>query len=105
MHTPTDQAEQRTTASSTPEGAPSGASPLNGPYRMARRVGVSVVGSTVLLVGVVMLVTPGPAFVVIPVGLGILSLEFEWAQRWLDKVKDRVAKVLPARDRNAPSND
>ena len=57
-----------------------------------------------LLVGIVFLVTPGPAFVVIPVGLGILALEFEWAARWLVKIKDRVNRALPsARDRNTPA--
>lgn len=66
-----------------------------GAWRMARRVGVAVVGSLVLGVGVVLLVTPGPAFVVIPIGLGILSLEFDWARRWLHKVKERIGDVLP----------
>jgi uncharacterized protein (TIGR02611 family) len=42
-------------------------------------------GFTLLLAGVVMLVLPGPAFVVIPVGLALLSLEFCWAQRLLDR--------------------
>lgn len=58
------------------------------PLRLARRIGIGVVGSAVLGVGVIMLVTPGPAFVVIPMGLGILALEFEWARRWLDRVKE-----------------
>jgi tellurite resistance protein TerC len=69
---------------------------LQRPYRIARRLGVTLVGSAVLLVGLVLLVTPGPAFVVIPIGLGILALEFEWAARWLDKIKDRIQRVAPA---------
>ena len=32
-----------------------------------------------------MLVTPGPAFVLIPIGLAMLSLEFVWAERLLEK--------------------
>jgi uncharacterized protein (TIGR02611 family) len=44
-----------------------------------------VAGFTILLAGVVMLVTPGPAFVVIPIGLGILSLEFAWAEAMLER--------------------
>ena len=43
-------------------------------YKAARRIVIGIVGATVLLIGVVMLVTPGPALVVIPVGLAILSL-------------------------------
>ncbi len=42
-------------------------------------------GFTLLLAGVVMLVLPGPAFVVIPIGLALLSLEFCWAGRLLDR--------------------
>lgn len=65
-----------------------------GPLRMVRRVGVAIVGFAVLAVGVVLLVTPGPAFVVIPIGLGILSLEFEWARRWLKKAKEYARNLM-----------
>jgi tellurite resistance protein TerC len=51
--------------------------------KVVRRVIVSVVGATVLLIGVALLVLPGPAFVVIPVGLAILATEYAWARRWL----------------------
>lgn len=49
------------------------------------RVLLVLVGFTVLLAGLAMLVTPGPAFVIIPIGLAILSLEFVWAERLLDR--------------------
>lgn len=55
--------------------------------RTARRVVVSVVGVTVLVVGIALLVLPGPAFVVLPIGLGILAIEFEWARRLLRKAR------------------
>lgn len=61
-------------------------------YRFARRIVIGVIGVTVLLAGVVMLVTPGPAFVVIPIGLGILGLEFAWARRWLARVRERISE-------------
>jgi uncharacterized protein (TIGR02611 family) len=66
----------------------------SGPLRLARRIGIGVAGSAVLGVGIVMLVMPGPAFVVIPLGLGILALEFEWARRWLDRVKAYARDAL-----------
>lgn len=44
-----------------------------------------VVGLTLLLGGIAMLALPGPAFVVIPIGLAILALEFAWADRLLEK--------------------
>ncbi len=49
------------------------------------RIGFGVVGTAVLVGGVVMLVTPGPAFVLIPIGLAMLSLEFVWAEKLLEK--------------------
>ena len=55
--------------------------------RAARRVIITVVGSTVLVVGVLLLVLPGPAFIVIPLGLAILALEFDWARRLLRRVR------------------
>jgi uncharacterized protein (TIGR02611 family) len=49
------------------------------------RWGFVLLGVAILAVGVAMLALPGPAFVVIPVGLAILSLEFAWAERLLEK--------------------
>ncbi len=60
-------------------------------YKAARRVVVAVVGATVLLLGVVMIVTPGPALVVIPVGLAILSIEFAWARHWLRRLREAIS--------------
>jgi len=56
-------------------------------WRQARRFVVLVVGLLVLAIGVALLVLPGPAFVVIPMGLGILSIEFVWARVWLTKIR------------------
>lgn len=58
----------------------------------ARRVVIAIVGTTVLALGVALLVLPGPAFVVIPTGLAILAIEFVWAKRWLRKVKRFVKR-------------
>lgn len=60
-------------------------------YKAARRIVVAVVGATVLLLGFVMIVTPGPAFVVIPVGLAILSIEFAWARHWLRRLREAIS--------------
>ena len=59
----------------------------------ARRVIVIVVGFTVLVVGVAMVVLPGPAVVVIPIGLAILATEFIWARKLLDRVKERLKRL------------
>ena len=73
-----------------------------------KRIITIIVGFTVLLVGVALIVLPGPAFVVIPVGLAILSVEFAWARRWLQKAKDMAAKAVAGRKKNGngtPAND
>jgi tellurite resistance protein TerC len=67
--------------------------PLYAPYRMAKRIAIGIVGGSVLVVGICMIVLPGPAFVVIPVGLGILGIEFAWARSWLRKVKVKAEEV------------
>jgi tellurite resistance protein TerC len=51
------------------------------------------VGGTVLVVGFAMIVLPGPAFVVIPAGLGILAIEFAWARSWLRKIKAKAQSL------------
>ena len=67
--------------------------PLYVPYKVAKRIAIGIVGGSVLLVGVAMIVLPGPAFVVIPAGLAILSLEFAWARIWLKKVKAKAESM------------
>lgn len=56
--------------------------------RQARRVIVLVVGLTLLAIGIAMIVLPGPAVVVIPLGLGVLGTEFLWARRLLHRLKE-----------------
>jgi uncharacterized protein (TIGR02611 family) len=57
-----------------------------------KRIAVVVVGGTVLLLGIALLVLPGPAFIVIPLGLAILAAEFAWARRWLRKARNLLPK-------------
>jgi tellurite resistance protein TerC len=75
----------------------------NVPYRTPRRVMVAVIGGTVLLVGVAMMVLPGPAFIVVPVGLGILGLEFAWARYWLRRLRTKARELAASvRGRQRP---
>ncbi len=46
-----------------------------------------------------MIVTPGPAIVVIPVGLTILSIEFAWARTWLKRLRESISS-LNAKERD-----
>jgi uncharacterized protein (TIGR02611 family) len=70
--------------------------------KVVRRVIVSVVGGTVVLIGIALLVLPGPAFIVIPVGLAILATEYAWARRWLKKARRMASNVVSGRDSAAP---
>jgi tellurite resistance protein TerC len=62
--------------------------------RLLWRSLVLIVGFVVLIIGCALLVLPGPAFLVIPAGLAILALEFDWARRWLERVKRVTSNVL-----------
>jgi tellurite resistance protein TerC len=57
-------------------------------YREARRIVVLVVGLTVVLIGIALLVLPGPGVILIILGLSILAIEFVWARRWLKRLKE-----------------
>jgi uncharacterized protein (TIGR02611 family) len=70
--------------------------------KVVRRVIVSVIGATVLVIGVALLVLPGPAFIVIPIGLAILATEYAWARRWLKKVRRMASSVVSNRSRERP---
>jgi uncharacterized protein (TIGR02611 family) len=63
---------------------------LRSTYIMIRRGVVFVLGASIVLVGVVMVVTPGPAIIVIPAGLALLATEFLWARRLLTHLKERI---------------
>ena len=52
-------------------------------------------GCALLVVGGVMLVTPGPGWLTIAAGLALLATEFVWAKRLLDELKRNAAKLKP----------
>ena len=65
-----------------------------------KRLIVAVFGITILIVGIAMIVLPGPALVVIPLALGILATEFVWARRLLQIVKERLQRYADNRRNN-----
>lgn len=65
-------------------------------YRQARRVAVIIIGASVLLIGIAMLILPGPAVIVIPIGLSILGTEYLWARKMLRRAKEQVRRVSDA---------
>ena len=67
--------------------------PLFGTYKIAKRIAIGIVGGTVLVLGIVMMVTPGPGIAGIAAGLGILAIEFAWARIWLKKIKAKSKQM------------
>ena len=57
------------------------------PVRLLRRIAVTVVGTVILAVGVVLLVAPGPGLVVIALALAVFAIEYQWARRHLATVQ------------------
>lgn len=62
-------------------------------YKRARRLVRLVTGGTVFFVGVLLIVLPGPAFVVIPLGLAILAGELIWARVLLKRVMYHINRI------------
>lgn len=66
--------------------------------KQVKRVIIAVIGFTVLAIGLVMVVLPGPALLVIPVALGILATEFVWAKNLIKKVKSKFSNKNKAKE-------
>jgi len=65
--------------------------PIKETYKVAKRIIVTVVGLSILVIGIVMIIAPGPALILIPVGLAILGLEFAWARHWLKRLRQGIS--------------
>ena len=58
-----------------------------------RRIFLILAGFTLLLLGIIMIFTPGPGTPVILMGLGLLAAEFVWARRIVDRIKRESARL------------
>lgn len=61
--------------------------------KQIKRLIIGIIGTSILIIGIAMIVLPGPAFIVIPVGLSILATEFLWAKKLIDKFKDKFEEM------------
>lgn len=59
----------------------------------AKRYLKIVAGFTLLVLGIVMIVTPGPGWLTILLALGVLAAEFVWARRLLDRIKEQGMRI------------
>ncbi len=60
--------------------------------KRVKKLIVAVVGSTILFIGLLLIFLPGPAFIIIPIGLAILATEFVWARNLLERVKKLIKR-------------
>ena len=58
--------------------------------RTARRLLIALGGGAIVALGLLLIVTPGPALLVIPAGVGVLALEFETPRRWRERLAMRI---------------
>ena len=61
--------------------------------KQIKRIFIGVIGTTILIIGIAMIILPGPAFIVIPLGLSILATEFLWARKIMDKFRDKLKQL------------
>jgi uncharacterized protein (TIGR02611 family) len=64
--------------------------------QQVRRVFLILAGFTLLLLGIIMIFTPGPGTPVILMGLGLLAAEFVWARRIMDRIKRESVRLKDA---------
>ncbi len=72
--------------------------------KQVRKFIVIIIGFSMIAIGLVMVVLPGPAFIFIPAGVAILATEFIWAKKLLQKVKERLKKKDEVKEK-PPNNE
>jgi hypothetical protein len=71
--------------------------------RNGKRIGITVAGFAVVLAGVALLVLPGPGWLLIFAGLAILSTEYLWARRLLEKAREKAGQAKDAVFKTKPA--
>jgi len=62
-------------------------------YKQIRKLVIFLIGISIVLIGCVLFFTPGPAIIVIPIGLAVLATEFIWAKKLLKKFKETTSSI------------
>lgn len=64
------------------------------PVKILRRIIIVIIGFPLLLIGIILIPLPGPGLLVCLIALFILSLEFSWANRYFEKAKYELKKII-----------
>ncbi|MBX4201576.1 PGPGW domain-containing protein [Candidatus Saccharibacteria bacterium] len=75
---------------------------MNKAYRAARKAAIAVLGFSIIIVGLALLVLPGPGILVIIAGLAVLAIEFTWAERHLNTLKSKASQAAKKVTRKKP---
>ncbi|QYJ96096.1 PGPGW domain-containing protein [Shewanella alkalitolerans] len=59
---------------------------------MLRKTVITVIGGALCLLGLALVILPGPAWLLLPIGLAVLSLEYHWARGWLKKSQKQMTR-------------
>ncbi len=62
--------------------------------RVIKKLIISIIGSLLLIIGIIMIIVPGPAYLIIPAGLGILGTEYLWAKRLHQRINESIYKFF-----------
>jgi 5-bromo-4-chloroindolyl phosphate hydrolysis protein len=62
-------------------------------YKQIRKLAIFLIGISIVLIGCILFFTPGPAIIVIPIGLAVLATEFIWAKKLLNKFKETTCSI------------
>lgn len=73
-------------------------------YSAVRKLIIGTVGFSILVLGIILIPLPGPGILVCILGLIILSWEFTWAERHLDRAKSAHKKLMSATKNNRGKN-
>ncbi|MGS0680736.1 PGPGW domain-containing protein [Shewanella sp. 125m-7] len=66
---------------------------------MMKKAMITLIGGCLSILGALLVVLPGPAWLLLPIGLAILSLEYPWARQWLKKSQAHLSKTARWIDR------
>lgn len=70
---------------------------------LIRKLVVLAIGLPLTVFGAILIPLPGPGLIIMFIGLFILSLEFNWARKYVDEIKDRLGKIISSARARADS--
>ncbi len=57
---------------------------------VVKKPAITIIGGILVMVGIILLVTPGPGLIVIAAGVAVWATEYAWAERWLARIKAKL---------------